>query len=152
MCFLSDFCFTNALIFRSLPHIDLLLLCRSYSFFVSLSLTACLSFSAVSILSILFPTPVLAGIGCSSIRSSLSLSGQVGRCYQDKRTSLGPFYLTWSLLSNIFVNLLFCLRREHSGIDGNALHFFSSTSLSHLSIPPTPLSLSFSSHPQILKR
>ncbi len=117
--------------------------CLSHSF--SASLTKCLSliYSAVSILSILSPTHVFAGIGRSSISSSLSLSGQVGRCY---RRSLGQFYLTWPISSNISGNSLFGLRREHSCIDGKALNFFSSPSLSHLSIPPThpPLSLSLS--------
>ncbi len=133
-----------------------LILAVFLTLFLPLSLSACLSFIVLSaycpyFLLLMF-LPVL---GRSSISSSLSLSGQVGRCY---RRSLGQFYLTWPISSNISGNSLFGLRREHSCIDGKALNFFSSPSLSHLSIPPThpplslSLSLSLSSHPQILKR
>lgn len=128
----SDFCLTNTLIFRSLTHID---------FLFGLSLWQSLSHLKVStycpyFLLLLFQ-PIL---GRSSIRSSFSLSGQVGWWYWDKRRSLGPFYPTRWLSPDIFGNSLQYWRQRSAFL---FIHIsFSSVHPSTLSL--FPLILKFS--------
>lgn len=132
------------LIFRSLTHIDFLFCLSLWQSISHLKVSAYCPY----FLLLLFQ-PIL---GRSSIRSSFSLSGQVGRCYWDKRRSLGPFYPTGHFRPIFLViRSSFAPRRAKNTPVLTAMLCISFHPHLFLICPPLhPLSLF--SHPQILKR